>query len=95
MMNPDKMRSEYGKMIYLLQDSQTEVTELLEFKLVRPMRTAWSLLREKGGLATDDGLMAQAAEIMHEGKPRAEVQGDPGEGEGEGAPRAEVPRPRR
>jgi len=76
-MNPDKMRSEYGKMIYLLQDSQTEeVTELLEFKLVKPMRTAWSLLREKGGLAMlDDGLMAQAtAEIMHEGKPRAEVQ---------------------
>ena len=48
-MNPEKMRSEYGKMIYLLQDSQMEeVQELLEFKLVRPMRTAHELLREEG-----------------------------------------------
>jgi len=76
-MNPEKMRSEYGKMIYLLQDSQMEeVQELLEFKLVRPMRTAHELLREKGGLAMlEDGLMHQAtAEIMHEGKPRTQVQ---------------------
>jgi hypothetical protein len=32
--NPEKMRSEYGKMIYLLQDSQMgAVQELLEFKV--------------------------------------------------------------
>merc|ERR1719498_440645 len=76
-MNPAKMRSEYGKMIYLLQDSQMEeVQELLEFKLVRPMRTAHELLREKGGLAMlEDGLMHQAtAEILHEGKQRTQVQ---------------------
>ena len=76
-MNPEKMRSEYGKMIYLLQDSQmADVQELLNFKLVEPMRTAYELLAEKNGLAMlKDGLMHQAtAEIMHEGKPRIQVQ---------------------
>ena len=76
-MNPEKMRSEYGKMIYLLQDSQmSDVQELLNFKLVKPMRTAHALLAEKNGLAMlRDGLMHQAtAEIMHEGKPRIQVQ---------------------
>ena len=75
--NPEKMRSEYGKMIYLLQDSQmSDVQELLEFKLVKPLKTAHALLAEKGGLAMlNDGLMHQAtAEIMHEGRPRSEVQ---------------------
>ena len=76
-MNPEKMRSEYGKMIYLLQDSQmADVQELLNFKLVKPMRTAHALLAEKNGLPMlRDGLMHQAtAEIMHEGKPRIQVQ---------------------
>jgi hypothetical protein len=76
-MNPEKMRAEYGKMIYLLQDSQSdEVQELLGFKLVKPMRTAYTLLLEKNGLAMlDDGLMHQAtAEIDHVGKARFEVQ---------------------
>ena len=76
-MNPEKMRAEYGKMIYLLQDSQSdEVQELLGFKLVKPMRTAYALLAEKNGLAMlDDGLMHQAtAEIDHVGKARFVVQ---------------------
>uniref|UniRef100_A0A7S0X7U2 Non-canonical E2 ubiquitin-conjugating enzyme C-terminal domain-containing protein n=1 Tax=Mantoniella antarctica TaxID=81844 RepID=A0A7S0X7U2_9CHLO len=75
--NPEKMRSEYGKMVYLLQDSQMEeVQELLEFKLVKPLKTAHNLLADKSGLAMlADGLMHQAtAEIMHEGKARHEVQ---------------------
>ena len=64
-MNPEKMRAEYGKMIYLLQDLTEEVGELLGFKLVKPMRTAHALLAEKNGLAMlDDALMHQAtAEI--------------------------------
>ena len=76
-MNPEKMRAEYGKMIYLLQDSQSEdVRELLGFQLVKPMRTAYALLAEKNGLAMlDDGLMHQAtAEIAHVGKARFQVQ---------------------
>ena len=76
-MNPEKMRAEYGKMIYLLQDLQSEeVGELLGFKLVKPMRTAHALLAEKNGLAMlDDALMHQAtAEIAHLGKARFAVQ---------------------
>jgi len=35
-MNPQKMRSEYGKMIYLLQDSQTsDVQELLQVRSIQ------------------------------------------------------------
>jgi len=35
-MNPEKMRSEYGKMIYLLQDSQTsDVQELLQVRSIQ------------------------------------------------------------
>jgi len=77
-MNPEKMRSEYGKMVYLLQDSQSpDVREMLTFKLVRPLRTAYALLSEtQNGLdMLNDPLMSTAtAEIMHEGKPRHEVQ---------------------
>ena len=77
-MNPEKMRSEYGKMVYLLQDSQSpDVREMLSFKLVRPLRTAYALLSEteKGLDMLNDPLMHTAtAEIMHEGKPRHEVQ---------------------
>ena len=50
-MNPEKMRSEYGKMIYLLQDSQmSDVQELLNSSSSSPCaprtrcsrrRTAW------------------------------------------------------
>lgn len=38
-MNPEKMRSEYGKLLYILQDSnQPHVQELLEFSLVAPIK---------------------------------------------------------
>ena len=76
-MNPEKMRSEYGKMVYLLQDSQSpEVQELLEFRLVKPLKTVHSFLKERGGerLLADANMELATAEIMHEGLPRHEVQ---------------------
>jgi hypothetical protein len=39
-MNPEKMRTEYGKLIYMLQDSaEPQISELLEFECVAPVRT--------------------------------------------------------
>lgn len=50
-MNPDKMRSEYGKLVYLLMDSSdSQLQGLLEFKCVRPLRTVYTLLEEFSGL---------------------------------------------
>ncbi|EFN59891.1 hypothetical protein CHLNCDRAFT_33435 [Chlorella variabilis] len=76
-MNPEKMRDTYGKLMYLLQDScEGEIQELLEFKCVRPLRTVHALLEERGALALlDDPLMeAATAEIVAAGVPRHEVQ---------------------
>ena len=77
-MNPEKMRNEYGKMVYLLQDSQSpEVADMLSFKLVKSLKTAYALLEntEKGLELLNDPLMSLAtAEIMHEGKQRHDVQ---------------------
>ncbi|KAL4434628.1 hypothetical protein ABPG77_002751 [Micractinium sp. CCAP 211/92] len=77
-MNPEKMRETYGKLMYLLQDScEEQIVELLEFKCVRPLRTVHALLEERGALAMlDDPLMEPAtAEIVAgEGIPRHEVQ---------------------
>lgn len=78
-MNPERMRSEYGKLMYMLMDSaDLAIQELLEFKCVRPLRTVYTLLEEKGGLALlEDGLMeAATAEIASAGRPRHEVQRD-------------------
>ncbi|GAX77609.1 hypothetical protein CEUSTIGMA_g5053.t1 [Chlamydomonas eustigma] len=78
-MNPDKMRSEYGKLMYLLMDSSDpRIQDLLEFKCVQPLKTVYSLLEEKGGLKMlDDPLVEVAtAEIHSAERPRYEVQRD-------------------
>jgi len=78
-MNPEKMRSDYGKLIYMLQDSQdNQIQSLLEFQCVRPLRTVHSLLEAAGGLALlDDPLMSAAtAEIIAGDRPRIAVQRD-------------------
>ena len=66
-MNPDKMRSEYGKLVYLLMDSSDDhVQNLLEFKCVRPLRTVYTLLEDCNGLAVlqDPLVEAATAEIV-------------------------------
>lgn len=66
-MNPDKMRSEYGKLVYLLMDSSdSQLQGLLEFKCVRPLRTVYTLLEEGSGLQMlQDPLVEMAtAEIV-------------------------------
>jgi len=76
-MNPEKMRGEYGKLVYLLMDSQLpEVQQLLEFQCVRPLRTVYAFLLEKGAahLLDDELVPVATMEILAEGKPRALVQ---------------------
>ena len=66
-MNPDKMRSEYGKLVYMLMDSSDDhIQSLLEFRCVRPLRTVYSLLEECNSLSVlDDPLVELAtAEII-------------------------------
>lgn len=78
-MNPEKMRTGFGKLAYLLMDSQDPtVQELLEFDPVRPLRTVHSLLAEGGalGLLVDPLLPRATAEIASRDRPRAEVQRD-------------------
>lgn len=78
-MNPERMRDSYGKLIYMLMDSsEPEMEELLGFKCVRPLRTVASLLEEGGALAMlDDPLLPVAtAEIMSAGRSRTAIQRD-------------------
>eukprot|EP01033_Poteriospumella_lacustris_P014023 gene14023-10021_t len=78
--NPDKFRSEYGKLIYLLQDSLSEqVQPLLEISLHKPIRTVYALLEECNALALlDDPLISIATnEILHDkNKSRTKIQRD-------------------
>ena len=44
-MNPEKMRTSYGKLLFLLQDALHERTqEMLEFPITGPMHTVYSHL---------------------------------------------------
>ncbi|KAG9122058.1 hypothetical protein FRC07_001719, partial [Ceratobasidium sp. 392] len=54
-MNPDKMRETYGKLIYLLMDAQTPDTQqLLGFSAVAPIVTVHSTLAQHDALAILD-----------------------------------------
>ncbi|KAJ6616236.1 hypothetical protein B0H10DRAFT_1406666 [Mycena sp. CBHHK59/15] len=78
-MNPEKMRTTYGKLIYLLQDSQTpEVKDLLGFSCVRPIKTVYALLDEHNvlDLLRDDLISVATKEIYSEGRSRRDVQKD-------------------
>ncbi|KAJ3352177.1 hypothetical protein HDU91_006029 [Kappamyces sp. JEL0680] len=78
-MNPEKMRNTYGKLVYMLQDSQiAEVQEMLGFKCVKPIRTVYGVLEAHNALALlDDPLIeAATAEILDEGRSRRDIQAD-------------------
>ncbi|KAJ2389430.1 hypothetical protein H4S02_002370, partial [Coemansia sp. RSA 2611] len=76
-MNPEKMRNEYGKMMFLLQDSQSDdVMSMLNFSLVTPIKTVHSVLESLGVLyILEDEMVAVATkEIVSQGKTRAQIQ---------------------
>jgi hypothetical protein len=54
-LNPEKMRSEYGKLMYLLQDAQLPaVRDAIGFDLRVPVKTVYRMLEEKGALSLLD-----------------------------------------
>jgi len=76
-MNPDKMRTTYGKLVYLLQDSQTpEVREMLGFTCVAPIKTVHALLDAHGVLdmLRDPLITTATQEIVAEKRSRREIQ---------------------
>nr|XP_052925766.1 uncharacterized protein EV422DRAFT_529271 [Fimicolochytrium jonesii]KAI8821128.1 hypothetical protein EV422DRAFT_529271 [Fimicolochytrium jonesii] len=79
-MNPEKMRATYGKLVYMLQDSQIpEVREMLQFACVKPVKTVYTLLSStKNGLALlqDDLISIATQEITSDGRSRHQVQAD-------------------
>lgn len=50
-MNPEKMRTEYGKLIYFLQDAVSPTVQPhLGFSIVGPIVTVYDFLKERGGI---------------------------------------------
>jgi hypothetical protein len=67
--NPEKLRSEYGKLIYLMQDAiSSNIKPLLDCTVNQPVRTVYDLLSQYNGLAMlDDPLIHIATnEILSE-----------------------------
>jgi len=79
-MNPEKMRSEYGKLCYLIQDAlHPDVEELIGISLHKPIKTVFTLLEEKGGLGLlqDPKIHVATQEILPDKtKSRGEIQAE-------------------
>lgn len=79
-LNPERMRDSYGKLMYFLQDSRkTEVRELLEFDAVARVRSVYDVLSKSSKgleMLEDPQLRIATMEIMPEGKSRAQIQRD-------------------
>merc|ERR1719359_1650646 len=77
-LNPERMRDSYGKLLYFLQDSRkAEVRELLEFDGVVRVRTVYDVLSKSARgleLLKDPQLKIATMEIMPENKSRATIQ---------------------
>lgn len=75
--NPDKMRSDFGKLMYLLQDSVSpHVQELLNFNCITRLNTVYTYLEDRDALEVLEDKYVELAtrEILSAGKTRAEVQ---------------------
>lgn len=77
-MNPEKMRSEYGKLVYLMQDAESStIKSILGISIHKPIRTVYSLLEERNGLhlLNDPCLPIATQEILpRKNKSRYDIQ---------------------
>jgi len=70
------MRADYGKLLYLLQDSQfKEIQDLLQFDMVTKVKTVYVLLERYGALdmLKDSAMVWATKEIIPESKSRHEI----------------------
>lgn len=76
--NPEKMRSEYGKLVYLMQDAMsTRLQPLLALKVNEPVQTVHDVLNRAGALdvLSDPLIHAATREILDDkSKSRAQIQ---------------------
>jgi hypothetical protein len=80
-LNPERMRADYGKLLYMLQDSRfTDVQALTEIECVRPIKTVHSFLLARGdralALLRDPLVEAATKNVLANGRPRAEIEAE-------------------
>ncbi|CCH41087.1 hypothetical protein BN7_624 [Wickerhamomyces ciferrii] len=83
-MNPERMRENFGKLCYMVMDSRLpEIESHMEFHLYKPIKTVYSYLSSRPedqgkalGLFDDELIIYATAEISPVGKSRREVQRD-------------------
>ena len=77
-LNPERMRTEYGQLVYLLQDAAiSDIQETLGFDVNAPVKTVFSFLKERNGLSLlEDPLVVDATkEVLPDpNKSRAQIQ---------------------
>eukprot|EP00540_Astrosyne_radiata_P010705 CAMPEP_0116857942 /NCGR_PEP_ID=MMETSP0418-20121206/20851_1 /TAXON_ID=1158023 /ORGANISM="Astrosyne radiata, Strain 13vi08-1A" /LENGTH=436 /DNA_ID=CAMNT_0004491717 /DNA_START=119 /DNA_END=1429 /DNA_ORIENTATION=- len=75
-MNPEKMRTEYGKLIYLLQDAVSPTAQPhLEFSCNGSIETVYKFLEQRQGIALleDKNIEIATEEVLAERKTRAKI----------------------
>lgn len=78
--NPEKMRSSYGKLLYLLQDAASaDAVGQLGFELIQPLETVHAFLAQRDGLRLlQDELLATATQCIANDpeKSRSQIQAE-------------------
>ncbi|KAI8641276.1 hypothetical protein BD408DRAFT_346481 [Parasitella parasitica] len=78
-MNPEKLRSTYGKLMYMLMDSVIpDVENYLGFSCVTPIKTVYDFLksRESVDVLHDDNIVLATREISSEMKTRLQIDAE-------------------
>ncbi|KAI9302274.1 hypothetical protein BJ944DRAFT_167583 [Cunninghamella echinulata] len=78
-MNPEKMRSTFGKLMYMLMDSVIpEVERALGFSCVIPIKTVYGFLKEREciELLHDDNIALATRDVSSDYKTREQIQGE-------------------
>lgn len=76
-LNPDRMRNSYGKLMYFLMDTRKpEIANLLSFNCVSPIKTIYELLKDKknGFALFKDSLIKLATMEINTNASRSEIQ---------------------